>query len=272
MSEVRTASGRRIFYDEVGEGPPLLLIPGMLGNRRGLEGRLAMALTARHRVVAMDLRDAGESSPEPDYYTMADLAGDAAALLDALGIARVRAVGYSLGGMITLQLALDHPHRVNRLVLISTFAHGEQGHRADEPLPPPAEWWSDDPVQRTRANLPYVVGPDYRERLTDSELAVLAEEDRDNCATWAGTMRQEATQAGHDLRSRLGEVQVPTLVIHGEADPLVRLEHGEVLAAGIPDARLVVLPGVGHLPWVEQPEDVTRAILDFVAEEAHSAG
>jgi pimeloyl-ACP methyl ester carboxylesterase len=101
--------------------------------------------------------------------------------------------------------------------------------------------------------------------LTDAELAALAEEDRGNRSTWEGTMRQEASQAGHDLRGRLGEVRAPTLVIHGDADPLVRLEHGEVLAAGIPGARLLVLPGVGHLPWVERPNDVARAILDFLA-------
>src|SRR5687768_3988018 len=104
MSHIRTATGRRIFYDESGSGPPVLLIPGQGGYRRGCLIWLAEALASRFRVVAMDNRDAGESEPETDYYGFGDMAGDANALLDALDIDQAHVLGHSLGASIALQL------------------------------------------------------------------------------------------------------------------------------------------------------------------------
>lgn len=270
MGTVLTSSGRRIFYDDLGGGPPVLLIPGMAGSCRGRERPLATALAIQHRVIAMDLRDCGESDPEPEHYTMADLASDAIALLDAFGLEQAHIAGFSLGGMVALQVGLDYPERLDRLVLLSTFASSfqqeEHRHHADDPLPPPPEWWRDDPVERASVLLHTVTGPGYRDGLDEGEVARLALAERGNRATWAGTIRQLATQADHDVRLRLGEIRVPTLVLHGNADPVVRLELGERVAAGIPHAELVVLPGVGHAPWVEQPEAVMEAILEFLGE------
>jgi 3-oxoadipate enol-lactonase len=265
MSVITAANGRHIHYDDVGSGPSLLLITGLGAPRKGMMASLPLALSQRYRIIAMDNRDAGESEPEPEYYTMADLAGDAAALLDALGVDRAHVLGVSLGGMVTLQLALDHPDQVDHLVLMSTFAHGERGHRAGEPIPPPSDWWTDDPVARWETLAPQVVGPTYREMLTDATLEVLAEPERGNRATWEGVMRQEATQAGHDLRDRLDEVRAPTLIIHGELDPAVRAEHADILAAGVPDSRLVMLPGVGHLVLAEEHDRAAAVMLDFLS-------
>lgn len=88
----------------------------------------------------MDLRDAGESEPEMEYYSLKELAADALALLDALAIDRVHVVGYSLGGVVAQQMVLDHPDRINRLVVISSFAYSIRGHRPDVPMPPPEDW------------------------------------------------------------------------------------------------------------------------------------
>ena len=271
MSDIRTTTGRRIYYDEAGTGPPLLLIPGQSGDRRGCLAWLAAALAPGFRVVAMDNRDAGESEPESGYYRLADLAGDVAALLDALGIARAHVLGHSLGGKIALQCALDHPARLARLVLVSTAADGEPSHRAGDQLPPPDAWWTDDPVERMRRLLPAIVGPDYRARMGEAEAAAIAEPERGNRATWAGTMRQEAAIAGHNLPARLGDIRTPTLVIHGDEDGLLASERGRALADGIPDARLLALPGIGHLPWVERPEEVIGAIVDFLGEAGERA-
>lgn len=266
MSHIRTASGRRIFYDESGTGSPVLLIPGLGGYRRGCLIWLAEAVAPHCRVVAMDNRDAGESEPETEYYGLADMAGDAVALLDALGIDRAHVLAHSMGSAIALQLALDHPTRVDRLVLVSPAVDGEPGHRAGEPLPPPDAWWVDDPVERGRRVLPEVVGPDYRARMSEADVAAIAALERGNRTTWAGMMRREAAAAGDDMiLSRIAEIRTPALVIHGDADVPVPLEQAQALAAGIPGARLVVLPGVGHRPWVERPEPTTGAILSFLS-------
>jgi 3-oxoadipate enol-lactonase len=266
MSHIRTATGRRIYYDESGTGPPVLLIPGHGGYRRGCLIWLAEALAPRFRVVAMDNRDAGESGPETEYYGLGDMAGDAAALLDALSIDRAHVLGHSLGASIALQLVLDHPTRVDHLVLVSAAFDMEPGHHAGEPLPPPADWWLDDPVERMRRALPAIVGPDYRGQMSEADATDIVELERGSRTTWAGMMRQEAAAGDDRILSRLAEIRGPTLVIHGDADVPVPLEQSQALAAGIPGARFVVFPGVVHRPWVERPEATIGAILAFLAE------
>ena len=266
MSHITTTTGRRIYYDESGTGSPVLLIPGQGGYRRGCLTWLAEALAPRFLVVAMDNRDAAESEPETAYYGLADMAGDAAALLAALGIDRAHVLGHSLGGAIALHLALDHPARVDRLVLVSPGVGGEPGHRAGEPLPPTGEWWRDDPVERMRLWLPDILGPDYRAQMSEADAAAIVGLERGSRTTWAGMMRQEAATGGDGLLDRLVEVRAPTLVIHGDADVAVPLERGQALADGIPGARFVVLAGVGHLPWVERPDATIGAILASLTE------
>lgn len=266
MSVIRTATGRRIFYDDLGAGSALLMIPGGVGFRRGIYTPLIEVLTSLHRVIAMDNRDSGESEPEADYYSVSDLAGDAVALLDALGITRTHIVGHSFSGLVALQVALDQRDRVDRMVLISTFARGDQGHRAGEPAPPPAGWWDDDPVEWAQRAVSGSVGPDCQGRLTDEELTAFAEMERGNRATWSSVLRRTAAGEVADFSRLLPQVAAPTLVVHGDADALVATVRVVTMAEGIPDARPVMLPGVGHLPWFEQPGESTGAILNFLGE------
>lgn len=172
-----------------------------------------------------------------------------------------------MGATVALQVALDYPDRVGCLVLVSGHAYNGPNHQAGDLLPPQPEWWTDDPVERWRGIMPGIVGAAYRNQLTDAEVARHAEADRDNRATWAGAMRQVAMRTGLDMRPRLAQVRAPTLVIHGGMDVVVPPEHAEMLAAGIPDARLHMLPGVGHLPLTEEPDGVSRAILGFLTEK-----
>ena len=99
MAVISTAVGRRMYYDDSGDGSPLLLLTG-LGATRHLWARQVAAFRSSHRTIAIDNRDTGESDPEEAGYTLTDLANDAVALLDALGIARTHVLGISMGGFI----------------------------------------------------------------------------------------------------------------------------------------------------------------------------
>src|SRR5690349_10045048 len=101
-------NGIDLFYEETGDGPPLLLITGLSGNAADWTPLLP-ALAARHRVIALDPRGAGRSSAPPGPYTMAQLAADALGLLDHLDVDRAHVVGFSLGGMIAQEMALAAP-------------------------------------------------------------------------------------------------------------------------------------------------------------------
>ncbi len=114
-------NGLNLYYEEAGSGPPLLLIAGLSGTTLGW-AMLLPALAAHFRVIAFDNRGAGRSSAPPGPYTTRQMAGDAAALLEHLGITRAHVIGLSLGGMIAQELALAHPERVDHLVLYATYA------------------------------------------------------------------------------------------------------------------------------------------------------
>lgn len=212
MSTLRAAAGRCIHDDEIGIGPPVLLAPGFGGYRRGSLAWLVEALAPRFRVVAMANRDAGESEPETEDYRLEDLAGDAAAFLAALRIERAHVLAHAMGSVITLRLALDHPGRIDRLALTSPCVGGEPEHRADEPMPPPAAWWVDDPVDRSRRSLPVVLGPDDLTRMDETDVAAISGPERRNRTTWAGIMWREAATGDAEILGRLADVRAPTFL------------------------------------------------------------
>lgn len=263
MSELRTPGGRRVCYDVTGDGPGLLLLAGRGGQRRSWSPQVA-AFASHFRVVTIDNRDAGESDPEPAPYSMADLAGDAAALLDALGIARAHVLGHSMGGMIALRMALKYRPLVNRLVLVSTGAGGWSS-RVLEALAQPPDPWIADPVENARARYGQMVVANYRAAHAD-ELEAHAARQRGNRLTPDGYMRQNAAIAGHDVRDRLPEVAAPALVVHGKRDSLIPFSQGHWLSNNIPGAKghLLVLPNTGHLPALERAGTVNRRVLDFL--------
>ena len=181
------------------------------------------------------------------------------ALLDGLRVRRAHVVGTSMGGMVALQLALDAPDRVARLVLLSTPV-------GPVPLPvPPPETWSDDHADWIRGLFPQLAAPGYFEAHPD-DLEALATLGRPNGLTYAGLVRQLAVIGGFDARDRLGEVRAPTLLVVGDRDPLIPLAAAEATAAALPAAELSVLPGAGHLAFLERPDEVNRAILDFLTD------
>jgi 3-oxoadipate enol-lactonase len=266
MAEMHTPMGRTIHYDVSGEGPPLLMIVGHLVARRAWD-EVVPIFARDYRVVTIDNRDAGDNEPETAPYTIADMAGDALALLDGLGIPRADVVGHSMGVAIALRLVLDHPDRVDRLILVSGAAAEPTPDGTARPVTPPSrDTWIADPRERARKRSVAVVGPGYFDTRPEQLETVVAQE-RDNRITYEGMVRQLQAMSGEFSRPDLGTISVPTLVIHGDHDPLVPLARGETLGTEIPGAHLIVLPGVGHRPFVERQDEFVRAVRGFLRRE-----
>lgn len=260
--------GRKIAYDEISPPNPqgtVLLITG-LASKRLAWGRQREALGQVYRTICMDPRDAGDSDEASGPYSIAEMADDAATLLRALGVSRAMVVGISMGGFIALELTLRHPSLVSKLVLVATSAGGRTHVR-------PRALMSlrfllralarGEAGARTKAYYPAIAGPRYfREHPDDLEHS--AEIARYRPQSAQAFRRQQRACMRHDVAEHLGEIRVPTLVLHGEADPLVRVENGRYLAGHIPGARLVTYPGAGHLLIAERADEVNRELLAFL--------
>jgi pimeloyl-ACP methyl ester carboxylesterase len=264
MATIQIDGGRTVNYSVSGDGPPLLLIRG-LGGAGADWGETVDRLSPHFQVITFDHRDAGLNEPETTGYAIADMADDAAGLLRALGIERAHVIGHSMGGFIAQHLVLNHPDVVDHLVLVGTSPAA--GAALGQPLAPPtAADWIDDPAERSRARAPLTHGPGYFDNGNHAEeLEEIARISKTNRMTHEGYSRQIAAISDtHDVRERLGEVAAPTLVAHGDADPLVSLRGGQILADGIPGAIFKVYPGVGHYPYREAANDFYKDLAEFL--------
>ena len=254
-------AGHSIHYEEVGDRskPPLLLIMGMGLSSRAWE-TLPSRLSERFRVLVFDNRGTGRSGRAGWMYRMRDLADDAAAVLDAAKVPRADVFGISMGGMIAQELAIRHPDRVRRLALGATFASWLRGHK---------------PSLRTVLDLfllvlqrqrvpPAVVGRLLVSRRFHAAYPTRAQDwmARGEHAELRCAAAQVAAIVGHAALHRLERIRAPTLVITGDEDRLVPPRNSEVLAAVIPDARLLVLRGAGHVFPLEREGETVQALTE----------
>ena len=264
-----TANGIEIEYDTFGDpkAPALLLINGLGAQMIGWDADFCRLLGGRgFFVIRFDNRDAGLSTwmEKGSSYTLDDMAADAVGLLDALGISAAHVVGASMGGFIAQLVALNHPERVLTLTSIMSGPGGEDQVQPTEqgmavllmPAPPTREeriqlgvWAKQqllgpgDPFDESyeRQNIRRAIDRAYNPRGFGHQLGAVA--------------------AAPSRLPRLGSIRVPTLVIHGDADVLIPVENGRQVAAAVPGARMLEIPGMGH----DVPKRVWPEVVDAIA-------
>jgi 3-oxoadipate enol-lactonase len=255
---------RGIYWESSGVGPPVLLIMG-LGLSGGAWWRTVPVLARHFRVIRFDNRGVARSESSRYALTTEAMADDAVSVLDSAGIADAHVYGISLGGMVAQQVALRHPGRVRSLVLGATHPGGP---RVVAPEPAALEFFRRRPKmpqdEAAWASVPYNYGPDYRRTHADR----IAEDIERRLAHPfpAGAYRAQLYAAQlHNCHSRLGRIEVPTLIIHGRHDRMIPVANAELLAGAIPHARLRILEESGHLYPTEQP-GIDEEISSFLAE------
>ncbi len=263
MAFTTSSDGTRIHYEIHGRGEPVLLVMGLGSNAFGWHRTLPW-LAERYQAIAFDNRGVGRSDVPPGPYTIAQMADDAAAVLDATGHETAHVVGASLGGMIAQRLALAHPHRLRSLVLVCTTPGGARNARASAEVTAALVQGGADPRDVYRRNAWFLYGEETRTHRPER-----IEEDLEYRQrippTPAGYLAQLQAAMGHDTWDELPAVAVPTLVLHGDADLLIPAANGALLAGRIPGARLVAIPGAGHMLQADAGDTVREAVLDFLA-------
>ena len=252
--------GLRIAYERVGEGPPLVLLHGFLSDSRTWRWQLD-ELSDEFAVVAWDAPGWGRSSDPPETFRLPEYADCLAAFVDALGLGRAHVLGLSFGGGLALELYRRHPTVPMTLVLASAYA-GWAGSFPAEVV--------EQRLQRVlrEADLPpdqFVPGwiPEFFTESASAELIdeVVAIMSESHPAGWRA-MAHALAEA--DLRDVLPRIDVPTLLLYGDADQRAPLQVAEDIHAKIPKSRLVVMPGVGHLSNVEAAERFNTEVRSFL--------
>ncbi|MDX6691572.1 MAG: hypothetical protein QOG15_3029 [Solirubrobacteraceae bacterium] len=259
-------AGTEVYYERRGSGEPLLLIQGMGGNSAHWGEPFLTALEGEFELVLFDNRGAGQSGSPSDDFTIADLAGDTLALLDALEIERAHVLGISMGGMVAQELALRAPERVVTLTLGGTTPGGTQARETSSEVVQEltAAVLSGDKERMLRTGYEIVVSPEFA--ADPANYAAFSEIARRYPADISLLMSQYAAVNGHDAYGRLRTLNVPTLVIHGTLDRMLDHINGDLIASMVPGARLELLDGVGHLFFIEEPERSAQLVREHAAE------
>jgi len=258
---LHTENAPGLFVREFGAGPPLLLLHGLMATGDMFRPVVA-ALATQHRLIVPDLRGHGRSAHLPGPYTTQQLAADLGDLLDHLGLGTVDVLGYSHGGAVAQQFALDHPRRLRRLMLACTYAYNM--------LTPP---------ERVEGFLlPWLIrllGPRFLGALMMRSSAgggpPLPPDDVRWFVDMLGSNRRAEMVAAargltaFDSRPRLKEIAAPTLVIAGSEDKAVPIAHARMLAAGIPHAELRVVEGAGHTLIWTHPDALVSLVKPWLS-------
>ena len=254
--------GLRLWVERGGDGPPLLLVPG-LGAGTWLWTRVRATLARHFSLVMPELRGGGRSDKPDARYTVPGFAADLVALLDALGVERTHVLGASLGGFVAQHLAATHPERVDRLILVGTAVGGQNQ------LGP-----SGDVLARTIRPR----GRSRRERLEDAYALYFTDAFReahpealDAITDWrlehpqpeAAYYRQLLAGNAYDGAALTPRIQAPTLICAGEADEVVPVENAEALSRLIPHAEVQLFPG-RHLFFFESNGAFSEAVTGFL--------
>jgi 3-oxoadipate enol-lactonase len=259
-----------LSYDRAGSGPPLLLIMGMSGTFDHWDATFLASLRRDFDVIVYDHRGVGSSArlESSGSLTIAQLAEDAAALLTALEVDSAHVLGISMGGMVAQELALAHPTRIRTLALGCTYCGGAGSMLAsEEVMRKLAEGMtSGDRERAIRAGWEANVSPGFA--ANDDAYARFLEIGLRRGVAVEVIMEQMRAITEHDTSARLAEIRLPTLVLHGTLDQLLPVQNGRLIAELIPDARLEIFEGAGHLFFWEQPERSAELVRAHAAVHA----
>lgn len=263
----RARSGEiSLHVEQAGHGEPVLLISG-LGYSSWCWTELRAGLAPQFKVITFDNRGTGQADKPAGPYTMAMLAEDAARVLEHCGVTHAHIVGHSMGGYIALTLALRHPEKICSLTLISTSPGGPDTQAV--PAETQASWQAAatlPPQDYARASMPRSFSrgwtgnnPERFEQFLKRRL-----EFPTPMACWLSQYQAcgEYVAQGVDV----SQIPAPALVLHGTDDRVVPYPNGQLLAARLPQSRLISLPGSGHLPYLEDSEGIAKLIRGHLRE------
>lgn len=259
-------NGISIDYSIQGKGEPLVMIMGVGGGKNAWYAQTRFFRNF-FRTVAFDNRGIGKSGKPEGQYSIRTMSEDTVSLMDHLGIHRAHIMGVSMGGMIAQEIAINHPGRVNKLVLGCTFAKAEESPEGSRDLKVARQEYIASPESRSaqRKMMSTLLDLSFNSRsrrilfMSFAKIALMFSNSN-------GTVEQMKAVWGHDTVERLGKITAPTLVITGTADRVIDPKSSEILSNLIPGSRLVRIEGGGHTFFMEMHDEFNREVMNFLKE------
>jgi len=252
-----------MYYEDIGEGPPLVLIHGMGGDSSEWS-LLTPELSKEVRCIAVDLRGHGKSEKPDQPYTQDMFADDVAALLDTLGVDRAYICGLSMGGFVALKMALNHPEKVRGLILIDTAAR-----MPAKSIEVGARWakiFAEKGLEAyIEAEIRDIFHPMFARRHKDM-VNHFAESMRTRDASTIARIQQGYLKSPLAIENDIKKIKVPTLIIHGREDEVVPVEEAEFMHRQIPNSQIAIIPFSGHAALLERKDFFIDVILYFIEE------
>jgi 4,5:9,10-diseco-3-hydroxy-5,9,17-trioxoandrosta-1(10),2-diene-4-oate hydrolase len=258
-----------VNYVDIGSGPPLLFVHGLSGSwQNWLENIPHFART--HRVLALDLPGFGESPMPRETISISGYGRTLDAFCDAVGVDRAAVVGNSMGGFVAAEMAISHPHRVEKLVLVSAAGITIEHQRNDRVLALMRRFEFALSFAATHPRPEFLMRPRWRRTMRfvfahpeQIPGALMTEQARGGGKP--GFVDAMDALTSYPIRDRLGEITVPTLIVWGDSDRLVPLKDADVFEELIPDARKIVYEDTGHVAMLERPARFNADLETFLA-------
>jgi 3-oxoadipate enol-lactonase len=252
-------NGVKLHYEEQGTGEPIVMVHGLGGSIFDWVMQIPF-FSKYYRVVAIELRDHGESDKWHGSYDFKMFSDDVTKLVEKLKLGKAIFFGFSLGGMIVMQLALDHPDKIKALVLVDT-AYGltEETMKAGQEMASMSQKMSGKELSIATMKFNYT--PEFIESHPDIfEQAIKISDARDPSSTF----REAQGLVTFNVRERLKEISTPTLIVNGEDDPIIPVSIAKYLKEHIKGAKLLILSKGRHMAIIEKGEEFNKAVLDFL--------
>lgn len=251
-----------VAWFEAGRGDPLVLIHGLGDDHRAWR-RTVPDLMLRHRVLLYDLRGHGQTTLGKPDGSLRQLGEDLVALLDALDVERARIAGFSLGGTIAMRVGIDHPERVERLVLVATSSRVGRSaagwYRERRAMVEHEDSWLRETLDRDTAEV-YAQAPNELE-----EGLLIRRQSTADPRGYGNACAAMAALFEAPLDPELGQIKTPALIVASDLDQHCPPKAAEIIQSGIPGSRIEILKGAGHAIPVERPRELAAAINKFLS-------
>ena len=257
-----TTHNAKVFYQVSGSGEPLVLIPG-LDSDHTMWGEVITELAAQYQVIAIDNRGAGRTEYDGDF-TIDDIVADIYAVLQELNLKQIYLLGHSMGGYIVQQFISKHQAMVSKLILLSTSY--KRSNVSDVRYEVMLEMLDKKIGAEllVKSILPWLYGDKYLAKPEHVQQHLHTMLYRKHGGTIAGLKQQVAIIVSFDDQEILKNITCPVGIIHGDEDRVIPLPRAQEMAEDISDSRLIVLPGVGHMPQVEVKDQFLSALKAFL--------